>query len=215
VVVGLAAHTDATRPPTAAQKVAAAALAEASRWRMIPAGQVFPARLTYSTSLLTTETAERVGISPATGCATALEPGAASKAAADRCQGGLRATYLDQLEGVLYTVGVLAFPNQKLAATFAASLPAHGARPLPLHALALPGTPSARFTDAARQAATARQRGPYVVLTVAGYADGEPAGAGQESRPSDFAPAAQLATQLIGPLNRPVTVNCHSPEWSC
>jgi hypothetical protein len=84
-----------------------------------------------------------------------------------------------------------------------------------LQALALPGTASARFSPEARQAATARRDGPFVVLTAAGYADGEPAGAGQEAHPAIFGPAAQLAAAIIAPLTQPVTVNCQSPEWSC
>jgi hypothetical protein len=54
-----------------------------------------------------------------------------------------------------------------------------------------------------------------VVLTVAGYADGEPAGAGQQARPSAFSPAGQLAAAVSGPLAQPVTVNCASREWAC
>lgn len=210
-----AARAEQTRPPTAAQKAAAAALAVASRWRSEPAGQLFPATLTYDTSLLTTETARRVAISPIDSCAGALSQDAAALAATSRCQAGLRATYLDQPQGVLFTVGVLAFPTPKLAASFAAGLASPGKGPMPLQALALPGTASALFTAGAEQAATARHAGPYVVLTVSGYADGEPAGAGQEARPGAFTPASQLAATVLAPLTRPVTVNCARPAWSC
>jgi hypothetical protein len=127
----------------------------------------------------------------------------------------VRATYEDQLQGVLFTAGVLAFPTPARAAAFAQAI---AADPLPagLHALAFPRTASARFNDAARQAATRRQAGPYVVLTVAGYADGRPTTAQRSKRTSAvFAPASQLATAILTPLAKPVTVNCANPEWSC
>jgi hypothetical protein len=187
----------------------------ADRWRTLTAGQIFPATLSYSTALLTTETATRSGIGRGSACGSALDASAVRLADRDRCQAGLRATYLGQLQGVLYTVGVLAFPSTHLAAAFAAGLRASVPDSIALRALALPGSVSALFSPDARQAGTIRQGGPFVVLTVAGYADGEPAGHAQEARPSVFAAAAQLAAQILSPLTRPVTVNCHSTEWSC
>src|SRR3984957_18037078 len=109
-------------------------------------------------------------------------------------------------------VGLLAFPSPRLAAAFTAGLPRGG---IVLLALALPGTASARFSPAARQAGTAQRAGTFVVLTVAGYADGEPAGPGQQANPSAFSPASQLAAAVGAPLSQPVTVNCASREWSC
>jgi hypothetical protein len=215
VISVVARHGQANRKPTAAELSAAATAAVAGRWRSWQAGRIFPATLSYSTSLLTTETASRLGISAQTGCAGAIEPSLAALAGHDRCEAGLRATYLDQLQGIVYTVGVLAFPSARLAATFSARLPSGAGAAIPLRALALPGTAGARFTDGARQAATAQHAGPFVVLTTAGYADGEPAGAGQQARSSDFAPAGQLAAEVIGPLTRPVTVDCNSRAWSC
>lgn len=215
ITAGIAAHAQLVRQPDAAQKSAAAAQAVAGRWRSWPAGRIFPATLSYDTQLLTTETANRVGISAASRCATALDANFAALAAGDRCMAGLRAAYLDQLQGVVYTVGVLAFPSARLAAAFWAGLHSTAGGAVPLRALALPGTATARFSASARQAATAMHDGPFVVLTVAGYADGQPAGAGQEPRLSVFAPAAQLASEVAGPLSRPVTVDCASPAWSC
>jgi hypothetical protein len=215
VAAGTAAHADLVRKPTAAQRTAAAAEAVADRWRSWKAGRIFPVTLSYSTSLLSTETARRVGIAPRASCADAIDPALARLAASDHCKAAVRATYVDQLQGVVYTIGVLAFPSTRDAGAFAAELPAGSAKPIPLLALALPGTASSQFSPIARQAATEDHSGPFVVLTVAGYADGEPAGAGQETRPSVFAPAAELAGEVVGPLTRPVTVNCASREWSC
>jgi hypothetical protein len=215
IAAGVGAATDATRAPTAAQRAAAAATAVADRWRTWPAGRIFPASLGYSTNLLTTETASRVGIAPQTSCASAVDPRAARIAGRDRCQAGLRATYLDQLGGILYTVGVLAFPTSRLAAAFAARLRADSADGFPLRAFALADTTSALFSEQARQTATARVAGPFVVLTVAGYTDGEPAGPGQELNTGIFAPAGQLAAEVAGPLARVAPVNCSSPQWAC
>jgi hypothetical protein len=214
VVAGLTTHADLTRGPTAAQRSAAAAAAVAGRWRTWPAGRIFPAVLSYDTDLLTTENADRISISTDVSCASAIEPSLARLAARDHCQAGLRAAYLDQLQGIVYTIGVLAFPDAHMAAAFSARLPG-AAGTIPLRALAIPGTASARFSADARQAAVSRHAGPFVVLTAAGYADGEPAGAGQEARPAIFAPTVQLAAEIMRLLTRPVTVNCHSPEWSC
>jgi hypothetical protein len=215
VVFSVGAHALLVLKPTAAQRAAAAAEAVAARWHTWPAGRIFPTALSYSTGLLTTETASRVEIAPQTSCSDALAAAQARRAARDQCRAALRASYLDELQGVLFTVGILAFRNTREAAAFAAGLPATSATAFSLGVLALPGTTSSQFTLAARQTATARQDGPFVLLTVAGYADGEPAGAGQQARPSIFAPAVQLAAEVLAPLTRPVTVNCASPQWSC
>lgn len=215
IAAGAVARADLTRKPTQAQRAAAAARAIADRWRDWSAGRIFPATLSYSTSLLTTETASRIGVAPQATCSSALEPSLVHLAASDHCQAGLRATYVDQLDGVVYTIGVLAFPNSRDAGTFAANLPPAQRGPISLRPLALPGTASSQFGPAAGQATTSSHGGPFVLLTVAGYADGQPAGAGEQARPAIFAPAAQLAGQVIGPLTRPITVNCASRAWSC
>lgn len=220
-VAGKAADSVATRPPTAAERTAAAAAALAIRWRSWPAGKIFPVKLGYDTDLLTNETATRVAISAQDSCGLAVDASLRGRTAADHCLAGLRATYLDQLQGIVYTIGVLAFPDSRNAASFIASLRSNGARLtgerlIALRALAVAGTASARFDDAARQVGTARKGGPFVILTVAGYADGRTAAATRESRASIFKPAAQLAADVIGPLTAPVAVDCHSSrQWSC
>jgi len=213
LAAGLRVQAELTRPPTAAERASAAAAAVAGRWQAWPAGTIFPAGIGYTTSLLTRETARRVGIGTGTGCAAALAGAVARAAERAGCRAAIRATYLDQLQGVVYTAGVFAFPTPRQAGAFAR---AAGADRLPagLRALAFPGTASAGFGDAARQAASHRSRGPYVVLTVAGYADGRPAAAGS-ARPSVFAPAQQLAGAILAPLARPVSVDCASPQWAC
>ncbi len=215
VLAGRAAVNGQTRPPTPAERAAAAAAAVAERWRSWPAGRIFPADLGYTTTLHGRETAHRVGISPDYRCTAALDAALARPARRDGCRAGIRASYVDGLEGVVYTTGVLAFPDRARAAAFTRDLP--GARPpvTALRALALPGTASARFSAAARQTATARQDGPYVLLTVAGYADGRPAAATGEYDAPVFSAARQLARSILVRLNRPAVVNCARRQWLC
>jgi hypothetical protein len=214
-VTGAAARTDLTRKPTAAELSAAAAVAEANRWRTWPSGQIFPAELGYSTNLLTQENAQRVGIAPATACAGGLDASLRGLAVRDGCRAVLRATYVDQLQGVVYTLGVVAFASPRRAAAFIRGLAQAPSDNTGLSALAFAGTASATFTDPARQVATSRQGGPYVLLTVAGYADGRPAAATLQRRASDFTPATQLAAEVITPLTVPAVVNCQSRAFSC
>lgn len=204
VLAGAQARTRPVRPPTAAQRSAAAAAAVAQRWRTWPAGRIFPARLGYTTPLGTRETARRAGIAAGSGCAAALDSSLAGQAARDGCQAALRATYADELQGVVYTAGVLVFAAPSRAAAFLRAVAGHlrasgsgpgAAGPQPvarrrgeqadfsvpmtaesprygLRAHVVAGTAAARFGSAARQVMTGRQQDGYVVLTVAGYADG-------------------------------------------
>jgi hypothetical protein len=215
VVTGAAARADLTRKPTAAELSAAAAVAVADRWRTWPSGKIFPAALGYGTDLLTQENAQRVGIAPAAACRAGLDATLRGLAARDGCRAVLRATYIDQLQGVVYTLGVVAFASPGRAAAFARGLPRGQSGVTGLSALAFAGTASAAFTDPVRQAATSSQRGPYVVLTVAGYADGAPAAATLQPRAADFTPATQLAAEVIAPLTGPAAVSCQSRAFSC
>ena len=215
VLAGRAAVAGQTRPPTPAERAAAAAAAVAERWRSWPAGRVFPAVLGYTTTLSSRATAHRVGISPDYRCAAALDAALDRPARQEGCRAGIRASYVDELDGVIYTTGVIAFPDGARAAAFTRRLPSARPPAAALRALALPGTASARFTAAARQTATARLDGPYVLLTVAGYADGRPAAATGEYDAPAFSAARQLAREILTPLNRPVVVDCARRQWSC
>jgi hypothetical protein len=212
VTAGTAASSALHRKPTAAEKAAAARSAMIARWRSWPAGRIFPASLGYQTSLLTSETADRTGISRQDSCTAALAASLAGLSAREHCTGGLRASYADELQGTVYTIGLFVFPNTRQAAVFLTGL---AATRFPLRALAVPGTASASFDDAARQTSRARQAGPFVIVTTAGYADGRPAASSGETRNSVFAPASQLSSEVIGPLTVLVTVNCASREFSC
>jgi type VII secretion-associated serine protease mycosin len=215
VVAGGRAHAELVREPTTAELSAAAADGVAQRWEREPAGQLFPASITYTTSLNATETASRVGIAPGDACAAAVDVTLASRAQADGCVAALRADYTDQLRGAVYTLGVLAFGSTARASDFYDNLPPAQYPATGLRALAMPGTPAALFGEAARQLAIARLAGPYVVLAVAGYADGRPASTDGERRDVVFEPATQLVTAVAAPLAKPVAVRCGGAEWSC
>ena len=195
--------------------VAALAAAVAARWRSWPAGRIFPVALGYTTTLRGRETARRIGISPDYRCAAALDTALAGPAREEGCRAGIRASYVDELDGVIYTTGVLAFPDRARAGDFTRRLSSSRPPTTATHALALPGEGGARFTAAARQSATARQDGPYVLLTVAGYADGRPAAATGEYDAAAFSAAGQLSGEILTPLNRAAVVNCARRQWSC
>ncbi|MQY03560.1 hypothetical protein ACRB68_16040 [Actinomadura sp. RB68] len=214
-----------TRPPTNAELQRAADAEVARRWRTWPAGRIFPERLAYALPGGRTEYAARVGVLPDTSCAGAADDQVGEVLRRHGCRAALRATYTDQLQGVVVTVGVVAFPDAWKADAALKEMPPSSApdadRPVPvtpaLHAVAFPGTASARFTDAARQQRFAGRAGPYVVLTAAGQADGRPAAAVTKRRPgSPFALAPQLAEEVARPLaTRPLPDCAAKKEWQC
>lgn len=210
-----AAGAELTRGPTRAELHTAAKREVAERWRAWPAGSIFPARLPYSAEQGGREHATRIGISPRTDCAASVDAGASGALRAAGCRAVLRATYIDELRGVLVTVGVVALPDELAAARAKAAFPAGGA-PVPgLRPLAFPGTVSHRFTPPVRQAASVRQAGPYVVLTTAGQVDGRPARAVTDQRPAIFAFAAEISERILVSLTTPRVPDCASKEWRC
>jgi hypothetical protein len=212
---GARAHAQATRKPTPAELSAAAAIGVTQRWERLAAGQIFPAGIGYSTDLGTRETATRLGISPSAVCSTSVDGTLTALASRFGCRAGVRASYADGLQGAVYTVGVLAFPNTRAAASFYDQMPGGSFPATGLRAFAVAGTAAARFGEAARQSATAQLTGPYVVLVVAGYSDGRAAAATGERRDSVFTPETTFASAVAAVLARPQAVNCGSAEWSC
>ena len=216
LVSGNVARAELIRKPRPAEISAATAQGLAQRWERDSAGTIFPAKIAYGTDLLTNETATRVGIGTTDTCAAALDNTLTSLAARYGCRAVVRASYIDALDGVVYTVGVLAFPDPTASARFYNQMPGARFPATGLRALALAGTPAARFDDAARQASAAQHTGPYVLLAVAGYADGRSASSTGERRPSAFSPAGQLLTVVTGPLRQVEVPNCQNKsEWSC
>jgi hypothetical protein len=187
----------------------------ARRWELWPTGQIFPASLEYTGEQGGREKARRVGISARTECPAAVDAALREVTRRAGCRAILRATYLDALQGIVVTIGVAAFPDSTSAVVMTGALP-RGGRPAPgLRALAFPGTVADRFTAAGRQAATARQAGPYVVMTTAGQVDGRPARALGRQRPTMFAFTGELADRIARTLTAHAYPDCEAKEWQC
>jgi hypothetical protein len=201
-----------TRNPTEAELDKAVIAEVARRWQAWPAGKIFPATLPYTLDVGGEEKAKRVGIDPGgSACDAVLERKAAGPLRGFGCRGALRATYLDQLQGMAITVGVVAFPDERSAALARAKLP-KGAG---LRTLALPRSLAVRFTDAARQTSVSRQSGPYIVLATIGYADGRPASEAKQKQTDLYTVAPQLAEAILTPLAARSRVDCGQRNWSC
>ncbi|MBB4773488.1 hypothetical protein [Actinomadura livida] len=216
------AWTTLNREPTTAELQRAANKEVAQRWRAWPAQRVFPGRIPYVPGRGHTEYASRTGIVPDTGCGQAAEPEIAEIVGRHGCKAVLRATYVDELEGVAVTVGVVVFADPFKADRAYKELPrsknsqGSGSVSPALHAAPFPGTASARFIDDARQDRTVDRAGPYVVLTTSGQTDGRPASAVKKKRPgAPFAVAPQLGHAIARALAAKSLPDCSRPEWQC
>ncbi|WP_245655848.1 hypothetical protein [Microtetraspora fusca] len=218
VIAGVAASAAAgelTRGPSAGELRQASAAEIARRWELWPAGRVFPATLGYTGEQGGREKARRVGISSRTDCAASVDAPLRAPVRAAGCRAILRATYIDALQGIVVTVGVAAFPDSVSASAAEAAFPKAG-KPTPgLRALSFPGTVTDRFNAASRQESTARQAGPYVVLTTVGQVDGRPARWVGKQRPTIFTFAGDLAGQIAAALTAPAAPDCEAKEWRC
>jgi hypothetical protein len=212
VVAGVRLSAELTRAPTPAERAAAMAAEVAGRYRAWPAGRIFPAGIPYTLGQSAAETARRVGIGTDTRCETAVDGALVQTLASRGCLAALRATYLDQAQGLAVTAGVVVFPDERSAREAVARFPSRAPRP-GLRALPLAGSVAARFGDAARQTSTAAQRGPYVVAATVGYADGRPALRGPQDDLSELAP--QIVQGILRPLTAPAQVRCGAREWRC
>ena len=89
----------------------------------------------------------------------------------------MRATYVDETDSYVVTVGVAVLPTsaeaQKAAQdiTGATQPDTLGAT---VHAVPFKGTPAGQFTDKQRQFSSTLSRGTYVVLYTVGYTDSRP-----------------------------------------
>lgn len=216
-VAVFATWTTLTRPPTGAELRRAADAEVAGRWSAWTVARIFPERVTYvPPHRADHEVAERTGVAPETGCAPAVDSVITEVLRRHGCRAVLRATYTDQLQGIVVTVGVVAFPDQWAAAKARTELPAGTRAPRLLRALPIPGTAASRFDDAARQFGSAERGGPYIVLTTAGQADGRPAAAVDKERPGDiFMAAPQLGHAVVTALAHPARPDCDSADWKC
>lgn len=153
----------------------------AGRWREMPAGEIFPAAITYQLPAyaLTTNSqlalkAYRVGISEQSSCAAASDPAAARVLSTDRCATELRATYSDETDSMLVTVGVAVMPGNNAAKSAASALSGgQGLHPT-VRVATFRSTLATTFTDRQRQLSWAVSSGPYLIMSTVGYVDGLP-----------------------------------------
>ncbi|WP_233508164.1 hypothetical protein [Spongiactinospora gelatinilytica] len=162
---GLEVRRELERPPTQAEKDAAAVKEVALRWRTRRAGQIFPAEIEYGER----HRARRVGIAPQARCDEAVDPAVALVFVNNGCSAVLRATYIDHSRTLVTTVGIAVLPSEKAADKAVESIRAADGM---LRAAAFPGTRAAWYRDAARQDDTVGGYANYVLLAASGYADG-------------------------------------------
>jgi hypothetical protein len=170
---------------TAAQQQQIMAWEVGKRWRVLPAGTIFPASVGYkppdflvdgsSLSLAAT----RIGIARQASCKAAADSAVAQVLDRNGCAALLRATYVDGTDSYVVTVGVAALPSATRADAAEAELVAPGAGPSGemrpgVHAAGFAGTIASGFTNSRRQISSSISDGPYVVLYTIGYADNRP-----------------------------------------
>jgi len=163
------------------------------RWQTMPAGQIFPASVSYqlpASVLRDTAPLEldalRVSIAPQqSDCAKAVA-GAAAAAALRRngCETVLRATYVDATRSYVMTVGVAVLPNAVAATSADSGLAAPrlaAAREASAGGRLSAGVTAVRFGGAGagrydynRQISKSFTAGPYLVMYAAGYSDSRP-----------------------------------------
>src|SRR5208282_3426254 len=174
------------------------------RWQTMPAGQIFPASVSYTLSAQVLQDAAplnlnalRVSIAPQqSDCAKAVTSAAAGAVLRrDGCQAVLRATYVDATRSYVMTVGVAVLPTAAAAADAGAGMAqtrlavardADGAGRLPAGVLVV------RFHGAAAPLYDYNQQisysftvGPYVLMYAVGYSDSRPRLPVAEDRYSD------------------------------
>ncbi|MFI6598758.1 hypothetical protein ACIBHX_21085 [Nonomuraea sp. NPDC050536] len=205
--VGLLGETR-SRPLTAAEQNRYQQEEIARRWQAWPAEELFPDELKYLGLDRAQQYARRVGIAPQTECTGAMDPSVAGILADHDCVTVLRATYVDQTETFVITVGVAVLKDEesRLSATDQLSQDDRvGVLPV-----AFPGTVTERFGNDQRQRNGWVGAGPYIVFSTAGYADGRTRAAvpPEEILHSELWPAAksignQIAYFLADPPKAP------------
>lgn len=155
--------------PTAAQLASAERAEAASRWRLLTAGQVFPALVSYVTLAGAHTAARLLGIAPAAPCALATDAAVGDVLARYGCRVVLRATYADASGTLVATVGVAVMPTEVAAEWAFTAAPSDG---VGIDAVAEPGTPAAGFGGRQRAYFGSSRRGEYLEFIVAGFADG-------------------------------------------
>jgi hypothetical protein len=151
----------------------------ARRWRVLSAGKIFPASVSYTVPAnafagpagLTLQ-AQRLGISQPESCRRARSAAAASVLDRSGCAAVLRATYVDASGSMVATVAVAVLPAGTATGPIVADLrsAARGAAGL-VQTFPVPGTAAAGFDDDQGRLPDVAAAGPYVVLSTAGFTD--------------------------------------------
>jgi hypothetical protein len=153
------------------------------RWHDLTAGVIFPASVSYSAPDALDDdpslslAAQRVGIAQQATCTSAADPAAAALLDRDGCSAMLRATYVDETDSFVVTVGVAVLSTPAKAQTAAEAVASAGKSAglgPTVRAVSFTGTPAGEFTDDQRQLSGAVARGTYAVLYTVGYADSRP-----------------------------------------
>jgi hypothetical protein len=222
VAVGITAtvrvYGEFHRKPTPWELYRASSQEVRDRWRTWPAEKIFPDSVPYTSEQGGAEHAQRVGIAPETACTSGIDPAPGAVLLRNGCRALLRATYVDQLQGVVFTVGIAALIEPRAATAVQRELlPGDPTEPGAfLHALAFPRTVTARFDDHARQYVSVGVSGPYVVFTVAGQTDGRPAGAVKKKHTGAFLLAPEAGDNIADVLARPAQPDCsQTRQWKC
>ncbi|MGH3279308.1 MAG: hypothetical protein ACRDNW_09235 [Trebonia sp.] len=196
---------------TATQRQAITNWEYGKRWRDLPAGTIFPASVRYPAPEALDDdpslalTAQRVDIAKQASCASTADPAAAAVLDRDGCSAVLRATYVDETDSFVVTVGAAVLPNSVKAKMAAKAIVdaggSHGLGPT-VRALRFTGSPAGEFTDKQRQLSGAVSRGTYVVLYTVGYADGRP----REDVSQDHYTASEMTSVGTGVADRVLSV---------
>lgn len=178
---------------SAAQQRAITSWEISRRWQTMPAGQIFPATVSYQLPATVLEdssplslNAQRVSIAPQqTDCAKAVTSAAAgAMLQRDGCKSVLRATYVDATHSYVMTVGVAVMPNDAAATSanssidkpqLAASRSGDGTDQLSASVGVVRfGGAAGKLYDYSRQISQSFTDGNYIFLYAAGYADNRP-----------------------------------------
>lgn len=181
-------------------------------WERLSAGKMFPASVSYLSTLAAQMTATRVGIAPQASCGTAVDATAARVLAAAGCVTVLRATYVDASGTAVATVGIAVMRNAAGATTVVRALGSGHDGLLPVR---FPGTMADLFTARARETANVQSAaGPYVFLYAAGYADGRSTKLQSEPNPEGY-PSETVTTDLGSGVADDVANAFQAPSNPC
>lgn len=201
--VGIA-HGVLPRQFTAAQRHQITGWEMERQWRVLSAGQIFPASVSYpvsaadlnATSGLTLQ-ARRLAISSPESCTAAFAAAAGRVLARDGCSTVLRATYVDSSASMVATIAVAVLPAGASASSVLGDLAGTATGPAgSVLTFPVPGTPAAGFSDAQRQLSLSDGAGPYVILSTAGFSDDR-----GEQVSSDLYVKNEMASFVAGLVN--------------